>query len=143
MRKRFLNKTPKELFWLSILLGVPYYVWLYSIVFELNERSSNLSIAIKILFFIFVGYTTIYFFVGWLLIFPGDVKIGTILPFHYGAMLSGFLLIILATQTINQFEKKEKLKQSSRIRLFLGMWLFFIGIWFIQPKLNEYVKRIE
>ncbi len=60
-----------------------------------------------------------------------DVK--SILPYHIGAMNSIFGIMILTTLTILKFEKEEKLNQSNRISL-------FIGIWYIQPKLNKYIK---
>lgn len=92
---------------------------------------------------ILIGYPTFYYIIIWVLELSGSIHFDSILPFHFGAMFSMFLLIILTSRTIIRFEKEENLKESSGIKLFFGIWYFFIGIWYIQPKLNEYIKRIE
>jgi len=140
--KRYLSKSPKELFWLS-LLGIPYMIWLYSIGIELSKKNRRHIQIKKILLIILMGYPTFYFIIIWILKLSGSINVDTILPFHFGAMFCMFLLMILTSRTIIRFEKDENFKESSGIGLFFGIWYFFIGIWYIQPKLNEYVKRIE
>jgi len=140
--KRYLSKTPKNLFWLS-LLGIPYLIWMYSIGIELNKKNTEHNGMNKILLNILVGYPMIYLISAWILILTGNMNMDTILPFHFGAMFCIFLLMILTSRTIIKFEKREKLKESSGIGLFFGIWCYFIGIWYIQPKLNEYIKWIE
>lgn len=140
--KRYLSKSPKELFWLS-LLGIPYMIWMYSIGIELNKKNQKDIGIKKILLNILVGYPTIYLIGTWILILSGKMNMDTILPFHFGAMFCIFLLMILTSRTIIKFEKEENLKESSGIGLFFGIWYYFIGIWYIQPKLNEYIKRIK
>jgi hypothetical protein len=140
--KRYLSKSPKELFWLS-LLGIPYMIWMYSIGIELNKKNQKDIGIKKILLNILVGYPTIYLISTWILILSGKMNMDTILPFHFGAMFCTFLLMILTSRTIIKFEKEENLKESSGIGLFFGIWYYFIGIWYIQPKLNEYIKRIK
>ncbi|MDG1393489.1 MAG: hypothetical protein P8P55_01530 [Flavobacteriaceae bacterium] len=142
MTKRYLSKSPKELFWLS-LLGIPYLIWLYSIGIELNKKKPKDNGTNKILINILVGYSTVYLIFAWILIFSGNMNWDTILPYHFGAMFCIFLLMILTSRTIVKFEKEENSKESSGMELFFGIWFFFIGIWHIQPKLNEYIKRIE
>ena len=140
--KRYLSKRPKEIFWLS-LLGIPYMIWMYSIGIELNKKNQKNIGLKKILLNILVGYPTMYLISAWILILSGNMNMDTILPFHFGAMFCIFLLMILTSRTIIKFEKEENLKESSGIGLFFGIWYYFIGIWYIQPKLNEYIKRIE
>jgi hypothetical protein len=142
LTKRYLSKTPKNLFWLSFL-GIPYLIWMYSIGIELNRKNTEHSGMNKIFLNILVGYPTIYLISAWILILTGNLNMDTILPFHFGAMFSIFLLMILTSRTIIKFEKREKLKESSGIGLFFGIWYYVIGIWYIQPKLNEYIKRIK
>ncbi|WP_299252841.1 hypothetical protein [uncultured Lacinutrix sp.] len=140
--KRYLSKSPKELFWLS-LLGIPYMIWMYSIGIELNKKNQKDIGIKKIMLNILVGYPTIYLISAWILILSGNMNMDTILPFHFGAMFCIFLLMILTSRTIMKFEKEENLKESSGIGLFFGIWYYFIGIWYIQPKLNKYIKQIE
>ncbi len=139
--KRYLSKSAKQMFWLC-LLGIPYLIWLYSIGIELNKKVPKYSLINKIILNTLVGYIAVYLVIAWILIFSGNMNIDTILPFHFGAILCMFLLMILTSLTIIRFEKEEKIQQSSGIGLFFGLWYYVIGVWCIQPKLNEYIKRI-
>lgn len=130
------------MFWLS-LLGIPYLIWMYSIAIEFNKKNLEDNRSYRILLNLLVGYPMIYLIIAWVFILTGNISFDTILPFHFGAIFSIFLLMILTTRTIIKFEKREKLKESIAIGLFFGICYYFIGIWYIQPKINEYVKRIK
>lgn len=142
MTKEYLSKKPKELFWL-FWLGVPYLIWIYSIGFELNKKIPKYRELNKIILIGLIAYPIIYIPVGLTLIISGNVDIDTIRPFHIGAIFCMFLLMIFTSVTIIRFEKAEKLKQSNGIELFFGIWYYIFGVWYIQPKLNEYIKRIK
>jgi hypothetical protein len=145
LTKKYLSKTPKNLFWLS-LLGIPYLIWMYSIGIELNKKKSEYNGMNKILLIILVGYPALYLIIKLILILTRNMNMDimdTILPFQFGAIFSVFFLMVLTSWTIIKFEKREGLKESSGIGLFFGIWYYIIGIWFIQPKINEYIKRIK
>ena len=139
MTERFLKKTASEIFWLGILLGVPFIIWLYSIPTELNKRLPKKnripSLLFQIPFFYAIGYLPVFF----ILIFS-HTPFQVIIPFHLTAMFSIFFVMILACISIIRFEKEKNLKQSSGIGLFFGMWYYIFGIWYIQPKLNKYIE---
>ncbi|SNR14172.1 membrane protein of unknown function [Tenacibaculum jejuense] len=97
----------------------------------------------KILLNILVGYPTFYLISVWILILTGNINMEKTLPFHFAAMFNILLLMILTSRTIIKFEKRERLKESNGIGLFFGIWYYFIGIWYIQPKMNDYIKRVE
>ncbi len=141
MAKRYLEKRPSELFW-SFWLLIPYLMWLYSIGIELNKKNIKSRKLNKWLLFGLIFYLHIYILTGLTLILVGKADMETLAPFHYGGIFCMFLLMILTSRTIRRFERSEGLKQSNGLALFFGIWYFIFGIWFIQPKLNEYVKRI-
>ncbi|MHA7944588.1 hypothetical protein ACJOV8_016035 [Formosa sp. 3Alg 14/1] len=142
MTREYLSKNPKELFW-SFWLLIPYLIWMYSIGIELNKKIPKYRELNKIILIGLIAYPIIYIPIGITLLISGSADMNTIMPYHYGAMLCMFLLMILTSITIIRFEKAEKLKQSNGIGLFFGIWYFIFGVWYIQPKLNEYIKRIK
>lgn len=140
MTERFLKKTPRDVFWLSILFGVPLFIWLYSILTELNKRLPQEKRVPILLFQIPLFYLLAYLPVGFVLLIGNYVSIDIILLFHFSAMLSIFFVMLLASVSIRRFEKYKHLKPSNGIMLFLGIWYYVFGVWSIQPKLNKYVK---
>ncbi len=142
MTRAYLHKVPNELFWQS-LLGIPYLIWIYSVVVELNKKISINKELIKITLIALLAYPAVYIPVGLTFLISGKADMNTLMPFHILAMLCIFSLMALTALTIVRFERAEKLQQSNVIGLFFGLWFFIFGIWHIQPKLNEYVKRIK
>ena len=142
MTHEYLSKKPKELFWL-FWLGVPYIIWIYSIITELSKKIPKYTELSKIVMIMLIVYPSIYMPIGLILLLSRYIDMDIILPFHYTAMICMFLLMVLTCITIIKFEKAERLKRSNGVGLFLGIWYFPIGIWIIQPKLNEYIKRIK
>lgn len=142
MTKEYLSKDPKDLFWL-FWLGIPFLIWIYAIVIELSKNIPEKEKLNKIILTILLFYPIIYIPTGLTILLLEISNLNAILPYHFGAMICIFILIILATITIIQFEKAEKLKPSNSIGLFFGIWYFIIGVWYIQPKLNRYIKRIN
>lgn len=140
--KEYLRKKPKELFW-GFWLGVPYLIWLYSIVFELNKKLPKYNLFNKAIFFVLASYISGYILSIPFILLYGDISIEQILPYHYVGMVCSFLLMMLASITIVRFEKKLGLKQSNGLGLFFGIWYFIFGIWDIQPKLNKYIKLVN
>jgi hypothetical protein len=140
--KWFLSQTPMKIFLLS-LLGIPIYFWLFSIIYQLdnktNENPNNLKITL-------VGILTIYPIL-YLFIFMGiffNYSFGIfefIMPFHFSAMLCGFLLMILAAKSYVEYEKKKGHKTYETIGVFFMLWFYIIGIWSLQLNLNKYVKE--
>jgi hypothetical protein len=140
MTEEFLRKKASEVFWLSVLLGLPFLIWLYAIPSELNKRLPRENRIPSLLFQIPFFYALAYIPIGFILIISINVSFEVILPFHFGAMASIFLVLTVACVSIIRFEKYKKIKTSNGIGLFFGMWYYIFGIWSIQPKLNNYVK---
>jgi signal transduction histidine kinase len=142
MTRVYLNKNPKELFWL-FFLAIPYLIWMYSIVTELNKKIPKSQRLNEKVFIAFMVYAIAYIPICIFLLLFTNVDIHDMQPFHFIAMFCTFLLMIFTAITITRFEKAEKFDQSNWVELFFGIWFYFIGVWHIQPKLNNYIKRIE
>ena len=143
MTENYLNKSAKELFWI-FWLGIPYLIWMYSIGIELNKKTNKHKDLNKIILITLIGYPIVYVVLILILLLSGNEPDDDIIkPFHFASMFCMFSLMILTSRTILKFEKAEKLKRSNGIELFFGIWVFVIGIWYVQPKLNKYIKRIK
>lgn len=142
MTERFLQKKASEIFWLGIFLGIPFLIWLYAIPAELNKRlppeKRIPALTFQIPFFYTIAYLPLFF----VLIFS-NVPLPVLLTFHIAAMVSAFLILIIACISIIRFEKDKNRKPSNGIGLFFGLWFYIFGIWSIQPKLNQYIKTTE
>lgn len=140
--KAYLKKKPKELFW-GFWLGIPYLIWLYSIVFELNKKLPKYKLLNQAIFFVLAAYILVCFLIAPFILLYGDLSMDQIQPYHYCGIFCSFSLMILASITIVRFEKQQGLKLSNVWGLFFGIWYFIFGIWDIQPKLNKYVKLLD
>lgn len=57
--------------------------------------------------------------------------------FHFLSIFSFFHTIFFTAKTIKLAELKRKLKSDEFIGDFFLLWFSFIGVWFIQPKINK------
>jgi hypothetical protein len=133
---KYLNKSSNNLFWL-LCLGIPYLLWMYSIGIELNKHISKRRRIHPIFFKLFTGYLLfiyIPFGIGMSILGKYDLlNVMTII-----ASFALLLLIVLTSVTIIRFETKKKFEKTNRVKLIFMFFLFIIGVWYIQPKLNKY-----
>jgi hypothetical protein len=140
--KWFLNQTPLKIFLLS-LLGIPIYFWLFSIIYQLdnktNENPNNLK---NTLVGIITIYPILYFIIFISIFFNHSFGIfENIMPFHFSAMFCGFLLMLLGAKSYAKYEKKKGYKTYESVGVFFMLWFYIIGIWSLQPNLNKYVNE--
>ena len=64
-----------------------------------------------------------------------------IFPLHLFSMFSIFYLLYFTAKTIKTIELKRTVTFSDFIGEFFTIWFFPIGIWFIQPRINEIVSK--
>lgn len=64
-----------------------------------------------------------------------------ILPFHFAAMACSFMLLFLAARSYNNYSKTKKVKHYSFTEIFFMIWFYPIGIWSLQPILNEFMDE--
>ena len=139
MTERFLQHKSSVVFWLCVLLGFPWLIWLLSIVIELNKRvpkSKKISLTLILIPFLY----TLFFVPGSFVLFmTGKVSFLHLIPFHLLGLVSVILMNLHATNAILNFEKHHHLQESNKLGLIFGMWYFVFGVWYIQPKLNQYI----
>jgi hypothetical protein len=63
-----------------------------------------------------------------------------ILPFHFLALAGLFYCLYFNARMIKTVELQRKISLSEYIVDFFLLWFFFVGIWFIQPRLNALVN---
>lgn len=143
---RLLQLKPRTMLLLSFL-GVPQFLWLFSIVHQLDKkrgvRKSGLE---KATVGILTLYPVLYFFFFLAQYFNVlheviYIPIAQMMPFHLAAMACGFVLLVLAAKSYVKFEEHIGKEDSSTPSVFFLLWWYIFGIMVLQPKLNQYVKE--
>lgn len=142
LAKWFLKQKPLTIFLLSFL-GIPFYLWLFSINYQLDkfrnvkDNKSN----ILILYFLTI-YPIIYMICAIVFTMFSDNPdtFFYILPFHILAMLFSLILMIKTALSIKKFERFKGYKKYDTIVLFFCLGIIF-GIFILQPDLNKYIDE--
>lgn len=131
------------LVWMLVIVG-----WLYSVGSEVNNRvPDNLRKGTALYKFGFL-VPLIYASILTLVIFPeidlsfearnGQQRFPTwILPLHLGSMVGMFYGIWFTAKQFATFQKGESVTFLEYSGPFFLFWFSPIGVWFIQPKINE------
>jgi len=137
---------------ISILFILVYYGWLWSVGVGLQEKlPQDLKMNVK-----FFKWAIIFPLIYMVLIFGGlGLALGTglddieqnlgslnsafviIVPIHLFSVFCSFYQLYFVSKTIKTVEKQRPVSFGEYIREFFLIWLYPIGIWFIQPKVNE------
>lgn len=142
----FLEQKPLKIFLLS-LLGIPIYIWLFSIVYQLDKKRNKEQNSIKTMIVGLVAvYPIVYFFIfiGFFFNLFGGNSIDIfdfIIPFHLTAMLCGLILMILGANSYGKYEKEKGHKTYDSVGVFFILWFYIVGIWVLQPNLNKYINE--
>ena len=129
-----------------------FFSWFWSIAIGLqNKVPQNVTMKtkrFKIFFFIPLLYILVLsFFIG--NIFNGVIEsqildgammarmIGIILPLHLLSMFGIFHSLYFVSKTLKTVELQKKVSFSDFVGEFFMLWFYPVGIWIIQPKLNE------
>ncbi|WP_178984142.1 hypothetical protein [Winogradskyella helgolandensis] len=134
----FLKLSPLKIF-LLLLLGIPIYIWFFSIIYQLdnkvNQNSSNLK-------FWIAGCLVIYPMIYMLYVLFTFSFFVPLMPFHLLAILCGFILMILTAKSYVNFEKKKGYSTRNVFEVFMMLWFYIICVWSLQRNLNTYVTEI-
>jgi len=113
-----------------------YGFWLFSIGNKIYKTNSDSPFKI-FLFNIAFFYPFIYIIA---IIsynpFPGPFPIWLI-PFHLLLMFFVFYLIFFVSKNLVNFEKKHGIGSGNIFSTFCAFWFFPIGIFFVQPRVNQ------
>ncbi len=144
---------------LMILFVGVFFGWFWSLTIGLQrkipfELQKGLT-RFKVFFFIPLVYIiVISFLVGSILkpveepTGPGGlgwavVIISVILPLHLLSMFSIFHTLYYTAKTIKIAELQRKVTFSDFIGEFFLLWFYLVGVWIIQPKVNEISESAE
>lgn len=132
-----LRKSSSSVFWLCILLGIPFYLWLWSIGTKLQNKSQKNN-EFKLLFFkLSILYPLAYIVFA---IFNWTSKGNFIMPLHLTAMISTLYAMIFSAKMLKSAELNREAFVSDYLGDFFLLWFFPIGIWILQPKINKMVE---
>ncbi len=133
-----LKKDASSVFWLSILLGIPILLWLWSIGTKLQTDKGKINELKLIIFKLSVFYPIAYF--GFFIYYMFSNG-GVVMPMHIAAMISTFYAMIFAAKTLKSSELKREAKISDYLGDFFLVWFFPIGIWIIQPRIHKLINE--
>lgn len=133
-----LTKSSSYVFWMSILLGIPISIWIWSIGTKLYRNPEPENKLKLYLFKVSILFPLIYCIYGiYRMISIGDV----IMPMHFAAMLSTLYAMIFAAKTIKSAELNENATVSKYLGDFFLIWFFPIGIWILQPRIQKIIDK--
>ena len=133
-----LKKDASSVFWLSIFLGIPIYLWLWSIGTKLQSDKVKINELKLLIFKVSVFYPIAYFVFAIYYMFTNG---WVVMPMHIAAMISTFYAMIFAAKTLKSAELKREAKISDYLGDFFLVWFFPIGIWILQPRIHKLINE--
>lgn len=116
---------------------IPWYLWIYSLGVTAHSalpESTRMSLAkFKYALAFSAGYTivaSLYFYS----IMPYAI------PFHLLSMFCIFYSFYFVAKSIRSVELNRATQARDWSEIFIGLWFFPVGTWFIQPKIQRLVK---
>lgn len=135
--KWFLEQSPRKMFFL-FLFGLPFYIWLFSIYYQLEYKTNKNSNKLKLRI---IGLITIYPIVYFLYVLFTLSFFTPLMPFHILAMFCGFMLMIISTNSLVNFEKNNDYSTHRKFETFFMIWFYLICIWSLQRRIKKYVNN--
>lgn len=133
-----LTKSRSYVFWMSVLLVVPFYIWIWLIGTKLPRQPETDNKLKLYLFQVSILFPLVYGIYGiYRMISIGDV----IMPMHFAAMLSTLYAMIFAAKTLKTAELNENATVSEYLEDFFLIWFFPIGIWILQPRIHRIIEK--
>lgn len=128
-----------------------YFGWFWSVAIGLQNRiPAEVTMKVrkfKLFFFIPLLYIPAIFLS---MVFPSilatliDFPVGAmafILPFHLLSMFGMFYLHYFTAKTIKTAELHREAKFGDFVGEFFLIWFFIVGIWILQPRINELAAK--
>jgi len=153
------SSIPKIIFlmpFIGIIFIVTLFYWFWSVTLGLKEKlpeTSNINYKrFKFFFFFpFIYILLISIFAGSLFVVANNSPesidqsimfgaVGIIFPLHLFSMFCMFHTLYYTAKTFKSVELQKDATFSDFAGEFFMIWFFPIGIWIIQPKINEMVK---
>jgi len=142
-----------------ILYLTVHFGWYYSVAVGLQDKiPSELQLNLKrFKFFFFFPLTYIVLLIIFMIVGvfgviqtggePDALLLGVgltvVLPLHFFSMFCMFYIIYFVSKTLKMAELQRNVSFSDYAGEFFLIWLYPIGIWFVQPKINELAHRVS
>lgn len=138
---------------IMIVFTILFFCWFWSMGIGLQKfipNSINMKVQrFKILFFIPFIYTILFMatFAGkhllpdgsWILDFKNFQPF--IIPLHLFSMFCIIYCMYFIAKTIKTVELDKNVTFSDFSSEFFLLWFYFVGIWYIQPKINKFLNK--
>lgn len=131
-----------------LLCSITFFLlWILSIGLVLNDLLPSSKKANSSYFLVSAGF--IFFYLVFILFLAGGAYVinnyeehgiwaWLIIPLHVYSMWSMFYMFYFSAKVISRLNiVAGKSKGSTTANYFFGFWFYFIGIWIIQPKIQE------
>ena len=120
------------------------YAWFWSIAIGLNDKIPP-SVTLKTKWFRIAFFFTILYFISYMAFFYNVLSrefqyiqyFSYILPIHFIAMFCLLYLIYFVAKTFKTIELQREVRFSDFIAEFFLFWFNFVGVWVLQPKINQ------
>ena len=128
--------TSASMFILTTLLLLGLWItllWIYSIGVLVYEKYSSFLTIPLIRFKVCLTYDFIYsvFFIY------GIIPFDYLIPFHLIAFACKIYALYFVSKLIVIVERKSDVKFQNYLGTIIAVWFYFIGIWFLQPRINK------
>jgi len=126
----------------NIFFGVVFVGWVYSIGISANRRlSSELKLS-ELPLKLGLGYALVYMFIFTMFVsgIGSPSSSGTfalIMPFHLLAMFGMFFGLWYSAKQLVTLREGKEVSFTDFSGPFFLIWFFPIGVWFVQPMVNE------
>lgn len=118
---------------LLILGTLTVFLWFYSVGVLLYEKYSQyLSISL-----IWFKICLIYCSLNSFLILSGIIPFDYLVPLQLLSTGCNIYSLYFVSKLIVLIEKKSAIRFQDYIGTFISAWFFYIGIWYIQPRVNK------
>lgn len=126
----------------TFIMAVVFFGWLWSVATACSKvLSPELASSTKPMQFGLV-YALVYLFISSGFFFgSGNQLLGYIVAMHLLAMASIFYALGFTAKQLAKLEQGQNVSFFSYSGPFFLFWFFPIGVWFIQPKVNQLLGR--
>jgi hypothetical protein len=132
-----LKKSASQVFWSSIILGIPIMIWIWEIGTKLQKFIPQTNKTQLIIFKASIIFPLIYVLFAIFYLFPsGNIS----MPLHLSAMGATCYSMIYAAKTLKSAELKRTATVSDYLGDFFLIWFFPIGIWILQSRIHKLVQ---
>jgi len=136
---------------IGLISAAVRYLWTWVSGIQLNKRLPEElqlnSIFFKICFFYPIVYVPAIILVIFTVIYPASdffpLAFLLLVPFHLFAIFCSFYCYYFVARVIKTNELGQHTYISDYIAEVFMVWFFFVGIWFLQPKINKMVSESD